>query len=232
MREREPGVQRRVEGYFVGHWRSCRWRLGWKRCTTRRDGGNFLRGWRKALIFSIRRHGWNCTSADGGEHGGSRFERSPDRSIAIDIYALWAKTHMAHYGTTARQIASAAAKNHTNSVGNPRAQYRFPMDADAVLADRMVSEPLTRAMCAPIGDGAAAALLCSADFLRGAAGRSAERAVKIRGHAVAGGLFYATWEDERAPVRAAKRAFQMAGMKPSDIDLAKCMTRLRSRKFT
>ena len=146
---------------------------------------------------------------------GSRFERSPDRSIAIDIYALWAKTHMARYGTTARQIASAAAKNHTNSVGNPRAQYRFPMDVDAVLADRMVSEPLTRAMCAPIGDGAAAALMCSGDFLRGLPAAAQRRAVKIRGHAVAGGRFYATWEDERAPVLAAKRAFQMAEMNPS-----------------
>ncbi len=151
---------------------------------------------------------------------GSRFERSPDRSIAIDIYALWAKTHMARYGTTARQIASAAAKNHTNSAGNPRAQYRFPMDVDVVLADRMVSEPLTRAMCAPIGDGAAAALLCSGGFLWSLPAEAQRRAVKIRGHAVAGGRFYATWEDERAPVLAAKRAFQMAGMKPSDIDLA------------
>ncbi|MGH9701787.1 MAG: thiolase family protein, partial [Candidatus Acidiferrales bacterium] len=151
---------------------------------------------------------------------GSRFERSPDRSIAMDIYALWAKTHMARYGTTARQIASAAAKNHTNSAGNPRAQYRFPMSTEEVLADRMVSEPLTRAMCAPIGDGAAAALLCSANFLRGMPAETRKRAVKIRGHAVAGGRFHATWEDERAPVLAAKRAFGMAGMKPLDIDLA------------
>lgn len=151
---------------------------------------------------------------------GTRFEPSPERSIAIDIYALWAKTHMARYGTTERQIACAAAKNHTNSVANPRAQYRFPMDVDAVLADRMVREPLTRAMCAPIGDAAAAALLCSGETLRKMPEKTRSRAVRVRGHAVAGGRFRASWEDERAPVLAARRAYQMAELEPKDIDVA------------
>jgi acetyl-CoA acetyltransferase len=150
---------------------------------------------------------------------GTRFERSPDRSIAIDIYALWAKTHMARYGTTARQIAHAAAKNHTNSVGNPRAQYQFPMDVDAVLADRMVSDPLTRAMCAPIGDAAAAALLCSGAFLADLPARVRRRAVLVRGHALAGGRMQASWEDDRAPFVAARRAYQMAELDPADIDV-------------
>jgi acetyl-CoA acetyltransferase len=150
---------------------------------------------------------------------GTRFERGPDRSLAVDIYALWAKTHMARYGTTARQIAYAAAKNHTNSAGNPRAQYRFPMDVEAVLADRMVSDPLTRAMCAPIGDAAAAALLCSHEFLRELPAEVRRRAVLVRGHGVAGGLREADWEDERAPVRAASRAYRMAELGPADIDV-------------
>ena len=150
---------------------------------------------------------------------GTKFEPSPERSIAIDIYALWAKTHMARYGTTERQIASAAAKNHTNSVGNPRAQYRFPMDADAVLADRRVCEPLTRAMCAPIGDAAAAALLCSKAALRKMPAKVARRAVRIRGHAVSGGKVRASWEDERAPVLASRRAYRMAQLEPEDIDV-------------
>ncbi|MBZ5598482.1 MAG: thiolase family protein [Acidobacteriia bacterium] len=150
---------------------------------------------------------------------GGRFEQAPDRSIAMDIYALWAKTHMAKYGTTARQIAHAAAKNHTNSVGNPRAQYRFPMDVDAVLGDRMIVEPLTRAMCAPIGDAAAAALICSGSYLRGLPTEVRRRAVKVCGHAVASGRMEASWEDERAPVRAARRAYQMAGIGPAALDV-------------
>jgi acetyl-CoA acyltransferase len=150
---------------------------------------------------------------------GSTFAPGPDRSIAIDIYALWAKTHMARYGTTARQIAHAAAKNHTNSVGNPRAQYRFPMDVEAVLADRMVCEPLTRAMCAPIGDAAAAALVCSNNFLSQLPPHVRRGAVRVRGHAVAAGRREADWEEERAPVRAAGRAYKMSGLGPDDIDV-------------
>ncbi|MGA8223328.1 MAG: thiolase family protein [Candidatus Acidiferrales bacterium] len=150
---------------------------------------------------------------------GTTFAPSLDHSIALDIYALWAKTHMARYGTTARQIASAAAKNHTNSACNPRAQYRFPMDVDAVLADRMVCDPLTRAMCAPIGDAAAAALLCSGTFLRNQPAAVRKRAVQVRAHAVSGGRFNASWEDERAPVVAARRAYRMAKLEPTDIDL-------------
>lgn len=148
---------------------------------------------------------------------GTKFEPSPDRSIAMDIYALWARTHMARYGTTARQIACAAAKNHTNSVDNPRAQYRFPMDVDAVLVDRMVCEPLTRAMCAPIGDAAAAAVLCSRAALRKMPASARKRAIRVRAHALAGGRFRATWEDERAPVLAARLAYQMAQLQPRDI---------------
>jgi len=162
---------------------------------------------------------WNALYKRAAADCGTTFEPSPERSIAIDIYALWAKTHMARYGTTARQIACAAAKNHTNSVANPRAQYRFPMDVDAVLADRMVCEPLRRAMCAPIGDAAAAALLCSRETLRNMPHKTRNRAVRVRAHAVAGGRFRASWEDERAPVLAARRAYQMAGLQPKNIDV-------------
>jgi acetyl-CoA acetyltransferase len=158
---------------------------------------------------------YQCMAADVG----SQFEQKPDRSIAMDIYALWAKTHMARYGTTARQIAHAAAKNHNNSVDNPRAQYRFPMDVEAILADRMVSEPLTRAMCAPVGDAAAGALLCSSKFLSGLPPDVRSRAVLVRAHAVSGGLFQASWTDDRAPVRASRQAYAMAEVQPDDIDV-------------
>jgi len=150
---------------------------------------------------------------------GAKFERGPDRSLAIDIYALWAKTHMRRYGTTVQQIAHAAAKNHTNSAGNPRAQYQFPMDVDAVLSDRVVADPLTRAMCAPISDAAAAALLCSSSYLRTLPPEVRNRAVLISGHAVAGGRSRASWEDERAPVVAARKAYKMAELNPDDIDI-------------
>lgn len=147
------------------------------------------------------------------------FEFGPDRSLAMDIYAILAMSHMRDYGTTIEQIATCAAKNHTNAVHNPRAQYRFPMSTDEVLADRVVADPLTRAMAAPRGDGAGAVFVCSRDFLKKQPVSVRQRAIKVRGHAMAGGRVNARWEDPRSPVIAAEQAYRMAGVRPSDLDL-------------
>jgi acetyl-CoA acetyltransferase len=157
-------------------------------------------------------------SALAAETGGT-FAPVPDRSIAMDVYAVWMRSHMARYGTTVEQVAAAAAKNHDNAVGNPRAQYRFPLTVEQVMEDRVVVDPLTRAMCAPTGDAAAAVIVCSAAHLQTLEPEVRARALRVRGHALAGGTFDVSWDDERAPVIAARRAYRQAGMKPADIDL-------------
>lgn len=141
------------------------------------------------------------------------------RSIAMDVYALWALAHKQKYGTTDEHIAAVAAKNHTNAVDNPRAQYRFPMTIDEVLADRMVTEPLTRAMCAPTGDAGAAVIVCSRAYLEAQPRAVRERALPILGHASAGGSRWSLFDDARAADRAARRAYDRAGIGPSDVDL-------------
>jgi acetyl-CoA acetyltransferase len=162
---------------------------------------------------------WHELYRDVAVRSGGHFAPEVGRSIAMDIYAVWAASHMAAYGTTAEQIASAAAKNHTNAVGNPRAQYRFPMTVEEVLADRVVAEPLTRAMCAPTGDAAAAVVVCSDEYLRKVPREVRERALLVRGHALAGGTFDVTWDDLRAPVLAAAKAYEEARLTPTDVDL-------------
>lgn len=150
---------------------------------------------------------------------GIDFAPRPDRSFAMDIYALWTQSHMAAYGTTAEHLALVAAKNHTNSVLNPRAQYRFAMTPAEVLADRVVAEPLTRAMCAPGTDGAAAVLVCSEGYLASLPARVRDRAVRVLGHATAGGIRLAGWEDQRAPLRASGEAYRQAGLTAQDLDV-------------
>jgi len=150
---------------------------------------------------------------------GRTFDPRPDGSIAMDTYSIQALYHMKRYGTTAEQIAIGAAKNHCNGALNPNAQYRFEMTPEQVLADRMITEPLTRSMCAPIGDGAAAALLCSERYLRSQPESVRQRAVLIRGLSITGGKYRAL--DEPGLTRAAAdRAYQMAGIGPKDIDVA------------
>ncbi len=150
---------------------------------------------------------------------GGRFDLRSGYVAPADIFALWARSHMARYGTTTRQMALAAAKSFANSVDNPRAQYRFPMDADSVLSDQTVSSPLTRSMCAPVGDAAAAALLCSGSYLKGMPASVRRRAIRVRGHAIASGGMKADWEGDRAPVLAARHAYRIAEATPNEIDV-------------
>jgi acetyl-CoA acetyltransferase len=132
------------------------------------------------------------------------------------MQACW---HMKTYGTTQQQIAIAAAKAHNAGALNPLAQYRFTTTVDAVLGDKPVSYPLTRSMCSPIGDGAAAALVCSEAFLRRLPLEAQQRAVRIAGQALSGGK-YRRFDEPGLSRIAADRAYAMSGFAPSDIDIA------------
>lgn len=150
---------------------------------------------------------------------GVTFDPAPNRSLAMDIYALQAQLHMRLFGTTLFQLASACAKSHTNGSLNELAQYQFSMTPEQVLQDRLVAHPLTRAMCAPVGDGAAAAILCSERFLRQQPARVRERAVRIRSFSISGGKYRG--DDEPGLSRtAADRAYARASLKPRDIHVA------------
>jgi len=84
-----------------------------------------------------------------------------DRSMFTDYYAGAARAYMAQHGTTKEQLAQVVMKNSFHGSLNPRAQFRDAMTVDQVLHDRLIVEPLTRSMCSPIGDGAAAAVVVS-----------------------------------------------------------------------
>jgi acetyl-CoA acetyltransferase len=141
-----------------------------------------------------------------------------ERSIFMDSYAAMARHYMHLYGATPRQLAAVAAKNHWHAQFNPLAQYRNAMTVDEVLADRLVSWPLTRAMCAPMSDGAGALVLCSE---RALARLGRGRAVRIRATQLASGVPRAADDFEQHIGRiAARRAYEASGIAPEDIDVA------------
>lgn len=137
-------------------------------------------------------------------------------TIFMDIYAMEARKHMERFGTTQRQLALISAKNHHHSTMNPKAQYRKDWSVEEVLADKEVAFPLTRAMCSPIGDGAAAAVICSADYLKSL--REA-RPVKILASVLGSGMDRSP-EEPNICRRLADRAYEIAGLGPDDIDVA------------
>lgn len=162
---------------------------------------------------------WHAYYARAGEAAGKPFAPGPGRTVFMDTYAMQAAWHMKAHGTTQRQIAAGAAKNHHHGSLNPLAQYRFAMSVDEVLADREVSWPLTRAMCAPLGDGAAAAIVCSEAALANFPPAARSRAVRVRASELAGGKYRRLDEPGLSRV-AADKAYARAGLQPDAIDFA------------
>jgi acetyl-CoA acetyltransferase len=138
----------------------------------------------------------------------------------MSIYAAMCRHHMKTYGTTQRQIAAVSAKNHQHSVHNPLSQFRQPFTVEEVLAAAPITYPLTLPMCAPLTDGAAAAVLCSeAGLMRTAGDRS--RAIRIAASVVRS-FTHRNIDDPRHNISrlAANAAYEQAGLGPQDVDVA------------
>jgi len=156
-------------------------------------------------------------AAEAKKAGKEDYGAGMPRSFAMDMYASTCRSHMDIFGTTQDDLAYIAAKNHNNSVHNPYAQYRNPMTAEEILAGRPVVYPLTAPMCAPIGDGAAAAVLCSADYVKRLPG---SRRVRVRASILGSGTDRPEgFGPDHVSVRLSRRAYDMAGLGPEDIDV-------------
>jgi acetyl-CoA acetyltransferase len=144
---------------------------------------------------------------------GITLEKKKPHSVFMDFYAVGARRHMDKYGLTQRQLAVIAAKNHNNSTMNPLAQYTFPQTVEQVMNDREVAFPLTRAMCAPIGDGSAAAIVCSESFLKQ---HPSNRAIRIRASILRSGK--RTGENDVSDVTS-RAAYEVASLGPEDVNV-------------
>lgn len=136
------------------------------------------------------------------------------------LYAMIAKRHMHKYGTTKKQLAQVAVKNHANGVLNPYAQYRKEITLETALNATPVAEPLGLMDCSPVTDGAAAVVLCAAEK----AEDFNSKPVKIIASGQASdtlalhGRRSITTLD--ATVKAGEKAYKLASIKPKDVDLA------------
>ena len=155
----------------------------------------------------LRELGGDVPAGDGAPH-----------SMFMDIYAAMARAHMACFGTTKRQLALVSEKNHAHAVDNPLAHFRTAMPAEEIIAARTVAEPLTVPMCAPLTDGAAAALVCSAAGLRRLAVR---QPVAVLACMLGTGTNRPLTAWERSVSRlAAQAAYEQAGVGPADVSVA------------
>jgi len=138
-----------------------------------------------------------------------------NRSFFMDIYASMTRDYMKQSGATAEDFADVAVKSHDHGALNPKAQYRNRCTREEVLGSREISPPLTLMMCSPIGDGAAAAVLCSEKAARKL---GVSNAIPVRASVLLSGRDRKP-DEPGAAERAAQRAYEVAGIGPKDINV-------------
>ena len=132
----------------------------------------------------------------------------------MDFYAAFARQHMQRYGTTAEQFGRIAVKNHYHGSLNPHAQYREVYTLEDILSSPPVAEPLTRLMCSPIGDGAAAAILCSAEKAK----QFTTKPVHVLASCISSGSDREPGEPGLTE-RVVQQAYKQAGVGPEDLSV-------------
>jgi acetyl-CoA acyltransferase len=147
-------------------------------------------------------------------------EGAEGRSLFMDLYISMLSSGApsskdAMGGITREQMALVSVKNHYHGSLNPYAQYREEVTLEQVLQSRAVVGPLTVLMCSPLGDGAAAVLIVSEEFARnrGLNGPRVDASVLVSGRGD-------NLSMKPSTVRAAIKAYEMAGIGPEDVDLA------------
>jgi acetyl-CoA C-acetyltransferase len=153
-------------------------------------------------------HDWDCVHGLG---------------LPPPFFAMVAKEHMKHYGTTKEQLAWVSVINYNYGAENPKAQFQKRLTLEEALNAPEVVPPLTLYDCCPITDGAAAVILACEEKAKDLTDRPL---VYIRGgaqvslHACSAnwpGEHFADWPHLRV---AAQRAYEMAKVGPEDIDVA------------
>lgn len=184
----------------------------------------------KARAMALFEAGWDITRAEENyarlvEMGqgitpppGSESDKPYSRFM--NIYAAMCRWHMKTFGTTQRQIAAVCAKNHQHSVHNPFSQFRKPFTIEEVLAAPPITYPITLPMCAPLTDGAAAAIVCTEEGLA-RIGADRRRAIKVAASVIRSSSHRRLDEPEKHVGHlAALQAYEIAGLRPEDMSVA------------
>jgi acetyl-CoA C-acetyltransferase len=140
--------------------------------------------------------------------------------IAPANFALHVQRYLYESPATRTHMAMIAVKNHRHAVTNPKAQLRNEITIQQVLDAPMVADPFGLYDCTPQSDGAAALILVGEEV----ADQYTDNPVWVRGFGL--GLDRVMHQHKvdmtcfPATQKAAKAAYAMAGVGPSDIDVA------------
>jgi acetyl-CoA C-acetyltransferase len=135
-------------------------------------------------------------------------------------YAMYARAHMAKYGTTEEQLAKVRVKNSHYGATNPKATYRKELSLEDIMASEMITSPLKKFDCCANADGASCIIVARGDVAKGIT----EIPVWIIGLGAATDTMTMAGRKSLTGLNCAqeagKQAYKMAGLKPQDIDVA------------
>jgi acetyl-CoA acetyltransferase len=142
-------------------------------------------------------------------------------------YALAARRHMAEYGTTQDQLGIIAVGQRAWATHNPLAQMRDPIDLEDYHNSRWIIEPLHLLDCCLVSNGAVAVIVSAADVAKDMPQPPVYVLGMGQGHPGDASRSGSEWETETGAKLAAKTAYTMAGLGPSDVtccELYDCYT--------
>lgn len=151
--------------------------------------------------------------------------------ITLPSFAgLFTRLRMDEYDMTSRDLSIVSVKNHANACLNPKAHIHAPVKLERITDERiinatnpLVADPLRQYDMCPVSDGAAAVLLVARDKQE-TLGFGVKKFVRIAGIASATDTHVVanreTPSDLLAVRLSAQMAYNMAGIRPEDVDVA------------
>ena len=134
-------------------------------------------------------------------------------------YAMIARRHMYMYGTTREHLAHIAVNTRRHALLHPNAHMKSAITLDDVLSAKPIADPLGMLDCCLISDGAGAFIVTSAERAKDLKSKPIYL-LGIGEHHTHEHLMCAPSLTEFGAKQSGERAYQMAGVKPADIDVA------------
>jgi acetyl-CoA acetyltransferase len=177
------------------------------------------------MVVGFDKHPRGAFNAKTSDYGLPDWYGEIGMMLTTQFFANKITRYMDLHGITSTTLGRVAEKALENAVHAPHAWRREPVDLETIMSSQMVSDPLTKFMfCSPAEGGCA--LVLASDRKMRELGLSGP---KVRGAAVrtrvngSFEVFSPALDIERGPSPteiASKAAFEMAGIGPSDIDVA------------
>jgi acetyl-CoA acetyltransferase len=181
----------------------------------------------KHVLLSLGRTGYS------GGRIGTRVQQMPQFRVIgefempvgavgpAQLYAPMARRHMEMFGTTSRQLAEIAVTTRHHASLQSNATMRTPITIEDHQSSRMISDPLRLLDCSLESDGGAAVVISAPDRARDLARKPVIVMGVAEGHPDSPSAI--TQRPDLTTLglaKAAPRAFEMAGVKHDDIDVA------------